>query len=102
MMPCPFCGSRSRKDKVRIVASRKRILRKRVCTKCGARFVTKEVVTTQHNSIVTAKNYLRSCDYCAHQCDGKHYCNARGIPMKNMDTLTCNLWEAKPESAPTP
>ena len=41
---------------------------------------------------VRSKGWLDSCDYCASQEDGGHYCLLHSRQMKNMDMLRCSDW----------
>ncbi len=40
-----------------------------------------------------ADTWLVSCDNCASQEDGKHYCLLHGCTVLDMDTTTCADWE---------
>ncbi|MFA5187545.1 MAG: hypothetical protein WC551_13785 [Patescibacteria group bacterium] len=46
---------------------------------------------------VPSNGLFDSCDYCASQEDGGHYCLLHSRTMKNMDTLRCSDWTPKPE-----
>lgn len=45
--------------------------------------------------LIPASDWLTSCDNCAAQEDGGHYCLLYGIPVTDMDVTTCDRWEAK-------
>lgn len=46
-------------------------------------------------TVVRAKDWLDSCDFCASQEDGGHYCLLHSRQMKNMNTLRCSDWTPK-------
>lgn len=48
-------------------------------------------------NLENSKSWMESCDHCASQEDGGHYCLLHSEQVKNMDTVCCDDWAERPE-----
>jgi hypothetical protein len=81
------------------IAVRMGLVRPVVCPRCGGTGqegeVHEEDRDTGQPSTYLATDWLTSCDNCASQEVGGHYCLLHGQQMRDMDLLTCSDWEVK-------
>lgn len=55
-------------------------------------------MTTNAPILSLASDWLTSCDFCASQEEGRHYCLLHGIPVTDMNITTCPDWTAKEDT----